>query len=192
MTSTEKSSNIARYLAENMQKLRLTRGASQEQMAKAAGIPRTTLTSIESGSGNPSLANLVKISAAFQVSLEELLSRPRNDCSLLLSEKVPMQERNRGQARLYKLLPDKIRGLEIDRIEINIGGIMSGRPHLSGTKEYMVGVAGQILVQVAGEEFLVKPGDVFAFPGDQRHFYRNTGKQIAVALSVVVPVPAHI
>ncbi len=192
MSDVGKSSNISRYLAENMQSLRQKKGFSQEQLAKAAGIPRTTLTSIESGSGNPSLTNLVKISAAFQVSLEELLSRPRSDCALILSENVPMQERNRGQSRLYKLLPDKIRGLEIDRIEIEIGGTMSGHPHVAGTKEYMVGIAGKITVQVAGEEFLVKPGDVFAFPGDQRHSYRNSGMQAAVALSVVVPVPAHI
>lgn len=78
---------------------------------------------------NPSLTNLVKISAAFQVSLEELLSRPRSDCALILSEHVPMQEKNRGQSRFYKLLPDKIRGLEIDRIEIEVGGTMSGHPH---------------------------------------------------------------
>ena len=69
---------------------------------------------------------------------------------------------------------------------------MSGHPHVAGTKEYMVGVAGKITVQVAGEDFLVKPGDVFAFPGDQRHSYRNSGMQVAVALSIVVPVPAHI
>ena len=30
----------------------------------------------------------------------------------------------------------------------------------------MVDLAGQTSVQVAGEDLLVKPGDVFAFPGD--------------------------
>ncbi|MGE0171252.1 MAG: helix-turn-helix domain-containing protein [Oligoflexales bacterium] len=183
---------ISRYLAENMETLRRKKGFSQEQMAKLAGIPRTTLTSIESGSGNPSLANLVRIAAALHVSVEELLSRPRGDCLLVTRDQVPVQERNRGQAALHKLLPDKIKGLEIDRIEIKAAGTMGGHPHVVGTKEYMVGLEGEIMVHVAGQEFLVRPGDVLAFPGDQRHSYRNAGKQKAAALSVVVPVPADI
>ena len=37
------------------------------------------MTHIESGSGNPSLHNLIKVAAALQVSIEELLTRPRTD-----------------------------------------------------------------------------------------------------------------
>ena len=192
MSEQQEHAQISRYLAENMQNLRRKRGLSQAQMAELAGIPRTTLTSIESGSGNPSLTNLIRIAAAFHISIEELLSRPRSDCVFIQSDKVPVQERNRGQALLFKLLPDKIRGLEIDRIEVKAGGLLGGQPHLTGTKEYMVGIKGEIIVHVAGQEFLVKVGDVLAFPGDQRHSYRNPGKQAAALLSVVVPVPADV
>jgi hypothetical protein len=35
----------------------------------------------------------------------------------------------------------------------------------------------------------VKPGDVLVFRGDQKHGYRNTETQTAVAYSVVVLAP---
>ena len=65
------------HLADNIKALRETRGLSQQQMAKAAGIPRATWTHLESGAANPTLAVLVKVAAALQVRLDELLAPAR-------------------------------------------------------------------------------------------------------------------
>ena len=70
--------NLSEILASNILKLRRKRELSQAALASIADLPRSTLTNMESGSGNPSLQNLIKISSAFQVSVEELLSFPRN------------------------------------------------------------------------------------------------------------------
>ena len=42
-------------LGRNLEQLRKKRGMSQGQLARSAGLPRSTLTYIESGEGNPSL-----------------------------------------------------------------------------------------------------------------------------------------
>ena len=47
------------HLADNIKALRATRGLSQQQIAKAAGIPRATWTHLESGGANPTLTVLV-------------------------------------------------------------------------------------------------------------------------------------
>ncbi len=99
---------IARHLANNILALRKTRGLSQDQLAKLAEIPRSTLTHIESGGGNPSLQNLAKLSFALQVGIEELLSRPRNECELRSEAQIPVQRRAHGRALIYKLLPERI------------------------------------------------------------------------------------
>ena len=44
------------HLADNIKAIRETRGLSQQQIAKAAGIPRATWTHLESGAANPTLA----------------------------------------------------------------------------------------------------------------------------------------
>ena len=72
-----------KYLAKNVEALRRLRQMSHNQLAQLAEIPRSTLTHIESGSGNPSLQNLLKVAQALQVSIEELLSPPREEVTYI-------------------------------------------------------------------------------------------------------------
>lgn len=180
--------SISRHLAENISALRLKKGLSQAQLANQAGVPRSTLTNLESGSGNPSLQNLAKISTALQVRIEELLSRPRNESELIKAADVASERRVQGRVRIAKLLPDAIRGLDVDRIEIDPQTTMPGHPHLSGAKEYFSVLQGEVTVAVGGDKFVVKKGDVLAFPGDQPHSYRNSGASVAIGLSIIIPV----
>src|SRR3569832_867341 len=57
------------HLADNIKAIRETRGLSQQQIAKAAGIPRATWTALESGAANPTLAVLVTVAAAREVAV---------------------------------------------------------------------------------------------------------------------------
>jgi len=41
----------------------------------------------------------------------------------------------------------------------------------------------------SGEHWRLKPGDVVAFRGDQRHSYANPGLEVAIGYSVVVLAP---
>lgn len=182
----------AQYLGQNLEVLRKKRDWSQVQLAKASGIPRTTITNIESGSANPSLSNLIKLAAALNVGLEELLSRPRAEYHLVKAVDVPVIERSRGTVEMHKLLPDQIKGIEMDRLEFAPGAHMRGRPHLTGTKEYLTVLKGELSLYFAGQSTHLKKGDVLAFPGDQAHAYRNPKTHPAQAISMVIPIPAHI
>jgi transcriptional regulator with XRE-family HTH domain len=186
MTDVE---HVSAYLAENIVTLRKRSELSQGKLADKAGIPRSTVTNMESGAGNPSLTNLCKLAAALGVNIEELLSRPRNETSLLRAHQVPVQRRSGGKVEVYKLMPDKVRGIEIDRMVFSAGASMGGKPHLQGTKEYLVTLVGSVSVSVSGENWHVDAGDVLAFPGDQKHGYRNSGRGQADALSIVLPLP---
>ncbi len=180
----------SRNLANNIVSLRKKSGLSQAQLAERSELPRSTISNFESGIGNPSLQNLVKLSSALQISIEELLSSPRSECLLIKSVNVPVQVRQNGQAHIYKLLPDKISGAEIDRIELSIGGRMGGVPHLDGTKEYFICEQGEIQLAVSGQKFQLKSGDVLSFRGDQPHSYLNIGKIKAIGFSVVFVTPS--
>lgn len=175
---------IARHLAHNVAALRRGRQLTQAQLARQAGLPRSTLTWIESGEGNPSLKNLVRLAGALQVGIEELLARPRAECVLIPRDAVPVHRRA-GGGRQYKLLPDPLPGMEIDRLELEPGARLRGVPHLDRTREYLTVVSGEIVLHVAGEGHRVRAGDVLAFPGDRPHSYHNPGPGRAVALSVV-------
>jgi len=157
---------ISRDLAHNVSALRRGRQLTQAQLARQAGLPRSTLTWIESGEGNPSLRNLVRLSAALQVGIEELLARPRAECLLVPAGSVPVQVRG-GGARPFKPLPDSLPGMEMDRLELEPGARLRGVPHLDRTREYLTVVRGEIVLHVAGQGHRVRAGDVLAFPGDR-------------------------
>jgi transcriptional regulator with XRE-family HTH domain len=182
------SNEASSHLAKNITQLRANKGITQSQLAKAAGLPRSTVTHIESGAGNPSLFNLLALAGALQVNVEELLSKPRRALEHIRAADIPLQERAGGNAKIYKLLPDKIRGLNIDLLELEAGANMPGHPHLRGTKEYLYVVEGEFTVFVSGQSVVVKKGDVLAFEGDQTHGYKNSGGKKARGLSVVVPL----
>jgi XRE family transcriptional regulator, regulator of sulfur utilization len=183
---------ISKNLAQNVTLLRKKRNLTQAGLAEVAGLPRSTITYIESGQGNPSLQNLARISAALQVSIEELLSVPRGGYKLVKNEEIAISQRGQGTVQIYKLLPDPIPGMHIDRMEFETGGRLRGVPHINGTKEYLTCLQGEVTVRTGGQSFLVQEGDVLAFPGDQSHSYENTGKGRAICISVVVLAPSGI
>lgn len=173
-------------LAKNIEVLRRTRGLSQVQLAEVAAIPRTTLTHMESGYGNPSLQNLLKVAGALQVSVEELLSLPRSEVELIKAKDIPKVVK-KGGVSILKLLPDPVPGMEIDRIEVEPLGRMKGTPHLAKTKEYFYCTQGSMEIFLNKKRYDVSKGDVIAFPGDLPHGYVNPSKsKVAVGFSVVV------
>src|SRR5579871_6706250 len=122
-------------IAQNVKLLRESRGLTQEQIAKIAGVPRATWTNLESGDANPTVAVLHRAATALQVTIEELLSTPRAACELFKLGSLPT--RTQGQALVRKLLPHAIPGMEMDRIELPPRGRMVGVPHTPGTREYL-------------------------------------------------------
>lgn len=176
---------VSQNLAKNILSLRQKRGLSQSQLAELAGLPRSTLTYFESGDGNPSLQNLLKISAALQVRVEELLARPRPTTQLVRANEVSKMSRAGGLVQVFKLLPDPVPGMEFDRIEMKPGARFGGTPHTHNTKEYLLCVKGEVELAVHRDVFHLKAGDVLAFEGDQPHSYRNPGKADNLCISVV-------
>ena len=61
-------------IGDNIRKLRKKKGLSQDNLARQADIPYTTLTKIESNVvKSPSVQNVAKIAKALDVSVDQLL-----------------------------------------------------------------------------------------------------------------------
>ncbi|AGC48217.1 DNA-binding protein [Myxococcus stipitatus DSM 14675] len=174
-------------LARNIRTLRETRGATQAQLSKLAGVPRATWANLESGTSNPTLSVLHRVASALQVSLEELVAKPR--ASARHYPRDSLTTRVRGAGLLRKLLPDPLPGMEFDRVELAAGVRITGVPHTPGTREYLACESGELALVASGERFLLKPGDVVVFRGDQKHSYENPGTRTAVGYSVVLLTP---
>jgi transcriptional regulator with XRE-family HTH domain len=180
--------DVAAHLAANLRRLREARGLSQQQAAKLAELPRPTWATLESGSANPTLSVLLRVAAALQVPIEELIGPPRDTGKLYRADALRL--RRRGAVTVRDLLPEKLAGVELERLEIPRGAVLNGIPHTPGTREYLACERGRIELATEGQLFALEPGDVVVFRGDQRHSYRNTGDGTTVGYSVVVVAPA--
>lgn len=168
--------NISSHLGSNIVNLRKLKGLSQAQLAKVAQIPRSTLTYTESGEGNPTLSNILKISRALNVSVEELISAPMEEFRIIKSFDIPIKEQKNGSVMIQKLLPDPIAGMEIDKITLEPLSRMKGSPHIKNTKEYFYCIKGEFEIYINKQVYIVKQGDLFRFPGDRAHAYVNPHK----------------
>lgn len=175
------------HLADNIKALRETRGLSQQQIAKLAGIPRATWTNLESGGANPTLAVLVRVADALQVRLDELLAAPRGAARVVRADELPA--RQRGHVAIRKLLPEPLPGLDLERMVLPPGARMAGVPHTPGTREYLTCERGRVELAVAGERYSLGEGDLVTFRGDQRHAYANIGTTTAIAYSAIAFAP---
>ena len=175
---------LSQRLAANLRELREGRGATQQQLARLAGIPRATWAHLETGSGNPTLAVLDRVATALQVPIEELTAAPRRMGRLYPRDQL--RTRKQGDGVIRQLLPDPIPGMLIDRMELPGHGRITGVPHMPGTREYLTCESGEIVLTVAGEEHRLREGDVLVFRGDERRSYQNPKPARAVGYSVVV------
>src|SRR6266540_2225980 len=133
---------VADNLARNIRQLREARGLTQQQMAKSSGVPRPTWANMESGGANPTLAVLIKVAQALQVSVEELIAPPRASARFFPASSLPVKQR--GLVLVRRLLPEPIAGMEIDRMDLPPGASMAGVPHTPGTREYLTCELGVI------------------------------------------------
>jgi transcriptional regulator with XRE-family HTH domain len=175
---------ISTHIAKNVKELRQSRNLTQAQLAKVSGIPRPTWANLESGTANPTVSVMLKVAGAFRVPLEELISAPRASVRLYPADSVPKRIRNGVVIR--KLLPDSLKGVDLERMEFTGNAHIVGVSHRTGTREYLTCESGHIELRVGGEVFKLGAGDVVVFRGDQRHSYRNLGERIAVGYSAVL------
>lgn len=179
-------SEISKKLGVSLEYLRKMRGFTQEQLAKVAGLPRTTLAHMESGEGNPSLKTLSKVALALGVSYEELLTPPKPSCVLIRNHDRQKQRRSQGPIYKTELLPRHIPGLQIERLEFPNHALLVGTPHSKGAHEYFTCIKGHISITVEGEIYDLAIGDVLAFPGDRKHTYRNKDDTESEGISIVI------
>ncbi|MEO7094904.1 MAG: XRE family transcriptional regulator [Polyangiales bacterium] len=179
---------ISAHIGHNVKALRVARNLTQAQLSKLAELPRATWANLESGDANPTIGVLLKVSTALQVSIEELISPP--PASARHYAKTELVTKTRGTVSVRKLLPDPLPGLEMDRMELPPRARMTGVPHRAGTREYLTCETGELLLIASGERWVLQPGDVVVFRGDQPHSYHNEGSRTAIGYSVVAIAPS--
>ena len=159
-------------IAASLRRERRRTGLSLTEVARRAGIAKSTLSQLESGTGNPSLETLWAICVALDAPFSRLLDPPRPRVLVIRADEGPTVAAAHAsyQATLLAACPPGARR-DVYRIAAEPGHPRSSDPHMPGVIEHVVLSSGRALVGVAGEPVELGPGDYVCYPADVPHVF---------------------
>jgi len=159
-------------IAASLRRERRRTGLSLTEVARRAGIAKSTLSQLESGTGNPSVETLWAICVALDVPFSRLLDPPRSQTQVIRADEGPTVAAAEAdyEATLLNGCPPGARR-DIYRIHAEPGHARASDPHPAGTVEHVVLSTGRALVGVAGEPVELGPGDYMSYPADVPHVF---------------------
>ncbi len=163
---------LVAQVATSLRRERQRTGLSLTEVARRAGIAKSTLSQLESGTGNPSLETLWAICVALDVPFSRLLDPPRPRTQVIRAQEGPTVAAAQAdyQATLLTAGPPGVRR-DVYRIAAEPGHARASQPHSPGVVEHVVISAGRALVGAADEVAELGPGDYICYPGDAPHVF---------------------
>jgi transcriptional regulator with XRE-family HTH domain len=160
-------------IAASLRRERRRSGLSLTEVAKRAGIAKSTLSQLESGAGNPSVETLWAICVALGVPFSRLLDPPRPAVTVIRAGEGPTFAAAKASylATLLSACPPGARR-DLFRIVAEPGPAKASDPHLPGAVEYVVISTGRALVGVTEEPEELGPGDYICYPADVPHIFQ--------------------
>src|SRR5919109_514002 len=89
--STKLTDNLDRRLAERIRAEREARGWSLEELATRSAVSRAMISKLERGESSPTAALLGRLSAAFGLTLSQLLARAEQGAARLLNREAEQE-----------------------------------------------------------------------------------------------------
>jgi transcriptional regulator with XRE-family HTH domain len=160
---------IARALRSERERI----GLSLTELARRAGLAKSTLSQLESGTGNPSVETLWALAVALEVPFSRLVepvSPPVRVVRAGEGPRIPAERADFTGTLLAAGSPHTRRDLYIVTVEPSTDRQASA--HLPGTVEHLVVSAGRLRTGPADQPIELGPGDYAAFPGDIPHVYQ--------------------
>jgi transcriptional regulator with XRE-family HTH domain len=160
-------------IAAAIRRERARAGLSLTELARRAGIAKSTLSQLESGTGNPSVETLWALGVALGVPFSRLVDQPKPTTLVIRSGEglATYSERASYAAVLLASCPPNARR-DIFRIRAQPGEPRLSEPHMPGTIEHVVLGTGSAEVGPAEQPIQLMPGDYIAYPGDAPHILR--------------------
>ncbi|MCH8618413.1 XRE family transcriptional regulator [Undibacterium sp. TS12] len=173
-----------------LQKMRLERGLTLEDLSRTAGVSKSMLSQIEREKANPTIAVAWRLANALGVGMAELLSSeaPKHDpIRVLEAHETPTLPGEHAGYVLRILGPMELAGkYEWYELTLAPGGALVSNSHDPGALEHLTVLHGSVEIEVDGARKKLKHGATARYDADKNHAIRNLGKTEAKALLVVI------
>lgn len=170
-------------IAASLQRERRRAGVSLTELARRAGIAKSTLSQLESGSGNPSIETLWALGVALDVPFARLVEPARPSVQVIRAGEGPAvaSEHSAYVVTLLASCPPNARR-DVFRVVVQPGAPRASDPHMPGVVEHVVLSAGRARVGVTDAPVELGPGDYIAYPGDVAHVFEALEPDTAAVL----------
>ncbi|MET8831776.1 XRE family transcriptional regulator [Streptomyces sp. NPDC004610] len=162
------------WLAAALRRERTRVGLSLSELAKRAGIAKSTLSQLEAASGNPSMETIWALAVALGVPFSALVEPPVPAVRVIRAGQGPTTRSGQLGGYSAALLSASPPGARRDLYDVQIepGAAHESEPHIPGTVEHLVVAAGRVKAGPLGAEEELGPGDYMTYRGDIAHSYR--------------------
>lgn len=151
---------------------RSAQGMSLGDLARASGLSKTILARIESGTGNPSVETLWRLSRALRVPLGALLAEDQAPRVRVIRHGAGEElHADSGMSAWLLHAEGREHRSEVFELAFDAGLSQRSEPHLPGVEELIVCTAGRLRAGPVGEEVELEPGDAVWFASDVAHTY---------------------
>jgi transcriptional regulator with XRE-family HTH domain len=173
-----------------LQKLRLARNLTLDDLSRAAGVSKSMLSQIEREKANPTIAVAWRLANALGVGIGELLESEARQTELirvLEAHELPTLPGDHAGYVLRILGPMELAGkFEWYELALAPGGVLASTAHDPGVSEHLTVSQGVMEVHVDDEQKKLKAGATARYQADRPHRIANPGKSEARALLVVI------
>jgi transcriptional regulator with XRE-family HTH domain len=148
-------------------------GLSLTELARRAGLAKSTLSQLETGTGNPSVETLWALAVALDVPFSRLVEPPSPPVRVVRAgegPRIPAEQADFTGTLLASGSPHTRRDVYV--ITVEPGADRQARAHIPGTVEHLIVSAGRIRTGPTDQPIELGPGDYAAFAGDIPHVYQ--------------------
>nr|WP_080718561.1 XRE family transcriptional regulator [Pectobacterium brasiliense] len=162
---------IAR-LAVSIRRERERLNLSVTELAKRAGLAKSTLSQLETGIGNPSLETLWALAMALDVQVSQLIGQPRQHVQVIRANEgaATYSEQANYAATLLAACPAGAQR-DIYRLKVQPGEARVSQPHRPGTVEHVILSSGRARIGPVTQPVELSAGDYISYSADVPHLF---------------------
>lgn len=145
---------------------------SVSELAKRAGIAKSTLSQLEAGIGNPSLETLWALAMALDIQVTKLIAQPRSQVQVIRAGEgaTVASEDAHYAATLLTVCPAGVQR-DLYRLAVEPGAPRLSLPHPPGTIEHVVICQGRARLGPVEHPVELFAGDYASYSADDAHMF---------------------
>jgi len=171
-------------LTRNLRRIRLERGLSAAELARAAGVSKATISSVERGLGNPAVDTVWALAQALGLPFGALFDDDGRDLvQVRRIDDAPVVSSQRGFIGRQLLTLSRSGQIELYVLAVAAGACRNAAPHPAGVVEHVIVLEGRAEVGPDDEPSVVEARDYVRFLADRPHHYRGLDRTLLLSLT---------